>query len=119
MVRQWQESFYQNRYSHSTMNQGQPNFTVLANSYGIKGIYIQTELEFETQFYKYKNYPNPILFDCLVVENENCYPMVSPGRANVAMDGINYQQHEMNILKRHLDDNDPLLKEFKNLDSNL
>ena len=35
MVRQWQQSFYGERYSHSSMNEGMPNFVQLANAYGI------------------------------------------------------------------------------------
>merc|ERR1712226_1689697 len=67
MVRQWQESFYQGRYSHSKMEAGQPNFVTLARSYGIEDILIS---------YRYKQ--KPIIFNFITSENENCYPMVSP-----------------------------------------
>jgi acetolactate synthase-1/2/3 large subunit len=106
MVRQWQESFYGDRYSHSNMTQGQPNFISLANSYGIKGININDEKDLMKALRKYKDYYSPILFDCLVVENENCYPMVSPGATNAAMTGIQYKQDEIDLLKRHCDEND-------------
>lgn len=115
MVRQWQESFYENRFSHSRMDEGQPNFITLANSYGIKGVRVESELELEKELYQQKNYTNPILFDCLVIENENCYPMVSPGQANVAMEGIIYQDHELAILKRYLDEEDPVVKKIEEL----
>ena len=108
MVRQWQESFYGDRYSHSNMAQGQPNFVALANSYGINGINISNEKELIEGLRKYKDYSSPILFDCLVVENENCYPMVSPGATNAAMTGINYKQDEIELLKRHSDENDDI-----------
>jgi len=105
MVRQWQESFYENRYSHSNMAQGQPNFVELAASYGIKGINISNENELKNALTEYKNYRQPIIFDILVVENENCYPMVSPGKTNAAMSGIKYQKEEIELLERHTDDN--------------
>ena len=106
MVRQWQESFYGERYSHSNMEPGQPNFVALANSYGIKAVSIENEKELDEVLKKYKKYLSPILFDCQVVENENCYPMVSPGATNAAMTGIKYKQDEIQLLKRHSDEND-------------
>jgi acetolactate synthase-1/2/3 large subunit len=108
MVRQWQESFYDNRYSHSNMAQGQPNFVALANSYGIKGINAENNSELTEALETYKNYPAPILFDCLVVENENCYPMVSPGATNAAMTGIKYKSEEIELLKRHSCENEDI-----------
>jgi acetolactate synthase-1/2/3 large subunit len=101
MVRQWQESFYENRYSHSNMEQGQPDFVALASSYGIKGIKLTTGKELQKNLEEYKDYPKPILFDFLVIENENCYPMVSPGTTNAAMSGITYKSEELEILQRY------------------
>jgi acetolactate synthase-1/2/3 large subunit len=108
MVRQWQESFYDNRYSHSNMSHGQPNFLTLANSYGIESTCIENEKELINSLTKYKDYSAPVLFNCLVVENENCYPMVSPGATNAAMTGIKYNQDEIELLKRHSDENDDI-----------
>lgn len=118
MVRQWQESFYGDRYSHSNMSQGQPNFINLAKSYGISGISIENEKELIDNLKKYKDYSFPIVFDCLVVENENCYPMVNPGATNAAMAGINYKQDEIELLKKHSDENDDIdsfLSKVKNI----
>jgi len=108
MVRQWQESFYGDRYSHSNMEKGQPNFIVLANSYGIKGLTVKNEVELKDILNEYKNYSSPLLLNCLVVDKENCYPMVSPGTSNAAMSGIKYQQDEIELLKRHSDKNDDI-----------
>jgi len=108
MVRQWQESFYGDRYSHSNMEKGQPNFIALANSYGIKGVTIENEVELKNTLNEYKNYSSPLLLNCLVVDKENCYPMVSPGTSNAAMSGIKYQQDEIELLKRHSDENDDI-----------
>ena len=111
MVRQWQESFYENRYSHSNMEQGQPIFVELAKSYGIKGINISNLNEMQEALKTYKNYPGPIVFNFIVIENENCYPMVSPGGTNAAMSGITYRSQELEILQRYTE-TDANLDEF-------
>ena len=91
MVRQWQESFYGERYSHSNMEDGRPNFPSLANSYGIKSIQVNNETELELALLESKDYIGPIVFDIAVVEDENCYPMVAPGKSNSQMMGIQKQ----------------------------
>jgi acetolactate synthase-1/2/3 large subunit len=111
MVRQWQESFYENRYSHSDMRKGQPNFIELANSYGIKAIKATNTTEMELAFKTYKDFPDPILFEFVVIENENCYPMVSPGGTNATMTGITYRSDELEILQRYTE-TDSNLDEF-------
>ena len=82
------------------MAQGQPDFVALANSYGIKGINIKNEEQLHNALYEYRHYPHPILFDILIIENENCYPMVSPGKTNAVMTGVSYQQEELDIVER-------------------
>lgn len=108
MVRQWQESFYQGRYSHSKMEVGQPDFVKLAKSYGIEGVTITNEKDMcsKLMFYRFKK--KPVLFNFITVENENCYPMVSPDSINAAMDGITYKQDELKLLKNYSNDDDKL-----------
>uniref|UniRef100_UPI003001C92F acetohydroxyacid synthetase large subunit n=1 Tax=Anunuuluaehu liula TaxID=3049639 RepID=UPI003001C92F len=88
MVRQWQQAFYGERYSHSNMEKGSPNFVELAKSFGIIGL----ELEFRKDINKvleiFLHYDGPCLLDCKVTEDENCYPMVAPGKSNAQMIGI-------------------------------
>jgi len=91
MVRQWQESFYGERYSHSSMEAGQPDFVNLAKSYGIKAYDISNETEMGTILLESKDYKGPIVFNFAVVEDENCYPMVAPGKSNSQMMGITKQ----------------------------
>jgi len=91
MVRQWQESFYGERYSHSNMEKGSPDFIKLAESYNIKAISIFNKKELEKELEKSIDYLKPILFEFIVVENENCYPMVAPGKSNSQMMGIQKQ----------------------------
>lgn len=88
MVRQWQQAFYEERYSHSRMEKGSPNFVELAKSFGILGL----ELEFRNDLNKvldiFFDYDGPCLLDCKVQQDENCYPMVAPGKSNSQMIGV-------------------------------
>nr|QHO64099.1 Acetohydroxyacid synthetase large subunit [Lympha mucosa] len=88
MVRQWQQAFYGERYSHSNMSSGAPNFTKLVESYGIKGIVLSERSEIHDSLQQFMEYRGPILLDCHVIEDENCYPMVAPGKSNSQMIGI-------------------------------
>nr|WDA98788.1 acetohydroxyacid synthase large subunit [Sciadococcus taiwanensis] len=88
MVRQWQQAFYGERYSHSQMNKGQPNFIELAKSYNIQAITIERQSELKHRLYEASLKVGPLLIDCRVVENENCYPMVAPGKSNSQMLGL-------------------------------
>jgi acetolactate synthase-1/2/3 large subunit len=88
MVRQWQESFYDKRYSHSNMEKGAPNFGLLANSYGIKSFKFENHENLITNFEEAINFPGPTLIEIMVTEDENCYPMVAPGKSNSQMIGI-------------------------------
>jgi acetolactate synthase-1/2/3 large subunit len=88
MVRQWQQSFYGERYSHSNMEKGAPNFSLLANSYGIKSIKFEISNDLENNLKLAIDYKSAILIDVIVTEDENCYPMVAPGKNNEQMLGI-------------------------------
>ena len=91
MVRQWQESFYGNRFSNSYMKNGMPNFADVAKAYGILGFSITT-LEELNKILTNKEYSErPMLIDVNVIENENCYPMVAPGKSNSQMLGLEQQ----------------------------
>ena len=88
MVRQWQQSFYGERYAHSNMTEGMPNFVQLANAYGIEGKIITADQDVESALAEAINNPGPVLIDCQIVKDENCYPMVAPGKSNSQMIGI-------------------------------
>jgi acetolactate synthase-1/2/3 large subunit len=91
MVRQWQESFYGNRFSNSYMKNGMPNFSAVANAYSINGYPVETVNQLKDILINKKLPNQPILLDVNVVENENCYPMVAPGRSNSQMLGLEKQ----------------------------
>ena len=91
MVRQWQESFYGNRFSNSYMKNGMPNFSAVAKAYSINGYPVETVNQLKDILINKKLPNQPILLDVNVVENENCYPMVAPGRSNSQMLGLEKQ----------------------------
>lgn len=88
MVRQWQEAFYGQRYSCSNMEVGMPDFVKLAEAYGIKGMVVQTRDELQDAIAQFLAHDGPVLMDVRVVRNENCYPMVAPGKSNSQMIGL-------------------------------
>jgi acetolactate synthase-1/2/3 large subunit len=88
MVRQWQESFYGNRFSNSYMKNGMPNFSEIAKAYNLLGYNINTMEQFISLNFSLKQLDKAILIDVNVIENENCYPMVTPGRSNSQMMGL-------------------------------
>jgi acetolactate synthase-1/2/3 large subunit len=88
MVRQWQESFYDSRYSHSNMSEGQPNFMKLAESYGIKGLFVKKGDDLKEKIKEMLEHQGPVLVDFRVNREENCYPMVAPGKSNAQMIGM-------------------------------
>jgi len=88
MVRQWQQAFYGERYSHSNMSLGAPSFKNLAESYGLKGMILSQKKDLNLFLNEFISYKGPVLLDCHVIEDENCYPMVAPGKSNSQMIGI-------------------------------
>lgn len=88
MVRQWQETFYEERYSSSFMEVGMPDFQKLAESYGIKGITITKREELAQGIGEMLAHKGPVVMNILVKKDENCYPMVAPGKNNAQMIGL-------------------------------
>ena len=88
MVRQWQESFYGNRFSNSYMRNGMPNFSEVAKAYGIEGYRVDTLEELTDLTNNILKLKPATVIDVNVIENENCYPMVVPGRSTSQMIGI-------------------------------
>jgi acetolactate synthase-1/2/3 large subunit len=88
MVRQWQESFYEERYSASEMTGGMPNFEELAEAFGVRGVLITDRARLREQLSEALAHPGPAFIDVKVRRNENCYPMVPPGASNAQMVGL-------------------------------
>ena len=88
MVRQWQESFYGERYSSSEMTDGMPDFPALAEAFGVRGMRISERADLQRQLAEALAHPGPVFVDVAVRRNENCYPMVPPGASNAQMVGL-------------------------------
>jgi acetolactate synthase-1/2/3 large subunit len=80
MVRQWQEMFYRNRYSHSSMVR-QPDFVKLAEAHGCRGWRVEHRSEMRDALeWAARNEDVPTVLDCMVEPEENVYPMVPAGK---------------------------------------
>ncbi|MBU6353559.1 MAG: biosynthetic-type acetolactate synthase large subunit, partial [Cyanobacteria bacterium REEB498] len=88
MVRQWQESFYSERYSASEMTGGMPDFPALAEAFGVKGVRISERGSLRQQLAEALQHSGPAFIEVVVRRNENCYPMVPPGASNAQMVGL-------------------------------
>ncbi|MCS6960043.1 MAG: biosynthetic-type acetolactate synthase large subunit [Pseudanabaenaceae cyanobacterium SKYGB_i_bin29] len=88
MVRQWQEAFYNERYSASNMELGMPDFVKLAEAFGVRGMLVTAQDNLAQAVAEILDYPGPILVDFRVKRDENCYPMVPPGASNSEMVGL-------------------------------
>jgi len=78
MVRQWQELFWEKRYSHVDMGD-YPDFVKLAEAYGATGIRLTDKSTLVDDIRAAIATPGPVVVDVRVTEEENVYPMISPG----------------------------------------
>ncbi|MGH8013257.1 MAG: biosynthetic-type acetolactate synthase large subunit [Candidatus Binataceae bacterium] len=79
MVRQWQEKFYQERYSYSAMSV--PDFVKLADAYGAKGFRIEKAADLAATMKEAFATPGPVLIDVTIPKEEAVMPMIPPGGA--------------------------------------
>lgn len=87
MVRQWQELFYEERYSHSLLS-WQPDFLKLAEAYQIPATRVTSDAELTGALETFLKSPGPGLLECLVTPMENVYPMIAPGKGLHEMVGV-------------------------------
>ncbi len=88
MVRQWQEAFYAENYSSSEMAPSMPDFMLLAQAYGIKGMTVDSREGLPAAIAAMLAHNGPVLLDAQVKRDENCYPMVPSGKSNAEMVGL-------------------------------
>ncbi len=84
MVRQWQELLHGGRYSHS-YSSSLPDFVKLAEAYGAVGLRAETPAELDAKIIEMINCGRPVLFDCVVTQEENVFPMIPSGAAHNEM----------------------------------
>ncbi|HEY3364226.1 MAG TPA: biosynthetic-type acetolactate synthase large subunit [Symbiobacteriaceae bacterium] len=85
MVRQWQQMFYKGRYSQVDLRTGSPDFVLLAEAYGIKGMRVTRLGDLAAALAEARAHQGPVFVDVRVEEEENVFPMVPPGGANTDM----------------------------------
>ena len=84
MVRQWQELTYESRYSES-YSDSLPDFVKLAEAYGWKGIRIDDQAGLDAGIQAMIDHDGPVIVDCRVAKEANCYPMIPSGAAHTEM----------------------------------
>jgi acetolactate synthase I/II/III large subunit len=84
MVRQWQDLFYEGRYSCSYLDTT-PDFVKLADAYGAAGLRAKSVSELDDVLREAIKTPGPVVVDVPVDAYENCYPMIPAGGCNHEM----------------------------------
>ena len=84
MVRQWQELLHGGRYAHS-YTEALPDFVKLAEAYHAVGIRCERPGDVDGAIREMIAVNKPVIFDCVVDPNENCFPMIPSGRAHNEM----------------------------------
>lgn len=84
MVRQWQELLHGGRYSHS-YSDSLPDFVKLAEAYGGVGMRASDPAELDEKIMAMIDCKRPVLFDCVVTQEENVFPMIPSGAAHNEM----------------------------------
>jgi acetolactate synthase I/II/III large subunit len=84
MVRQWQELLHGGRYSES-YTASLPDFVKLAEAYGGHGIRCADPADLDAAIMEMIETPKAVIFDCIVDQKENCFPMIPSGKAHNEM----------------------------------
>jgi acetolactate synthase-1/2/3 large subunit len=84
MVRQWQELLHEKRYAHS-YTEALPDFVKLAEAYHAVGIRCEKPGDLDGAIKEMIDVKRPVIFDCVVDQKENCFPMIPSGRAHNEM----------------------------------
>jgi acetolactate synthase-1/2/3 large subunit len=84
MVRQWQELLHGGRYSQNYTD-SLPDFVKLAEAYGGHGVRCSDPAKLDDAIMEMIETPKAVIFDCLVDQKENCFPMIPSGKAHNEM----------------------------------
>jgi acetolactate synthase-1/2/3 large subunit len=84
MVRQWQELLHGGRYSQS-YSEALPDFVKLAEAMHAVGIRCEKPGDLDGKIKEMIDIDRPVIFDCVVDQKENCFPMIPSGRAHNEM----------------------------------
>jgi acetolactate synthase-1/2/3 large subunit len=78
MIKQWQDLFYEKRYSQSLMKN--PDFAKMAEAFGCRGIRCEHKSDVSKVVSEMLNHKGPVVVDFVVEPNEHVYPMVPSGK---------------------------------------
>ena len=84
MVRQWQELFYEKKYSHTILDNN-PDFVKIAEAYGAKGLKVTCKKDVEGALKEAIKTDAPFVLDFIVAPEENVFPMVPAGASLTEM----------------------------------
>ncbi len=84
MVRQWQELFFDNRYSGVDL-EGNPDFIKLADAYGIKGVHIDKVSQVNKRLKEAIDYKGPVVIHAEILKEDNVFPMIPAGKSAYEM----------------------------------
>lgn len=84
MVRQWQQLFYHERYSCTSINR-ETDFVEMAKAFGADGARITKKEDIKATLEKALASPKPFLVDCMMDKNENVFPIIPPGKSGEDM----------------------------------
>jgi len=79
MVRQWQELFFEKRYSFTEIMS--PDFVKVADSYGIPGCAVHNRSELQSAMKKMIDHDGPYLLEVMIEKEDNIFPMVPAGKS--------------------------------------
>jgi acetolactate synthase-1/2/3 large subunit len=88
MVRQWQDMFFEERFSQIHLTQNVPDYAMLARAYGALGFTAETEAELEDALSEALASGHTCVVDARVDPREHCFPMIPAGAA--ALDVLEY-----------------------------
>ncbi|KNC77543.1 acetolactate synthase, mitochondrial [Sphaeroforma arctica JP610] len=77
MVKQWQDLFYDERYSGTKMFN--PNFAKLAEASGVRGMTLDSSMNVQEVLQEFIDHEGPVVLDCIIEKDEHVYPMVPAG----------------------------------------
>ena len=95
MVRQWQDMFFEERFSQIELTHSLPDYAALGRAYGALGFTAETEEELEEALVTALASGRTCVVDARVDPREHCFPMIPAGAA--ALDLVEYQDSEVPV----------------------
>ena len=92
MVRQWQDMFFEERFSQVRLDGGSPDYVKLAEAYGAVGLRVDDEDELGPALAEALACGRTAVVDCRVEPSEHCFPMIPAGAA--ALDLVEYGEQQ-------------------------